>query len=436
MVLLAGTLITLVVFNRPTSFDVAEVAATSDRVTIRFNMEVDQKAVESLGSSLFSLTDAQGRSLEYELKVIDKQTVVLEPKAPLEPGQMVKVEAAASIPNKNGTVMPQKHVESKVVAPATTTARPTATSTTVVVAQVPTVTPAPTSVSVTTTLTTVVTSTTIAVTPTITPTVTVTTTVAATPTITPDVTLTPTPVVTTTTTPVITSTTAVTGTATVTPQTPTPGGSPGTTPTPATTAADCQIPAAVSFARILNGNQELLSRLGCPNSREVNISLLYQPYEKGFMLFYNNTVYVLAGNNTWRSFGGVNTTVTPVVSAVVTSATPEVTASPTVTSTVTSPTGKTPVLSPAVAPAQVATATPTPNNFGCNVVPGSSFIQVWRNNAEVRNLLGCPLSPTVSVATIAQTFRGGQMISNPQDVLGRRIYTLFTPDTYRVFVEQ
>jgi hypothetical protein len=74
---------------------------------------------------------------------------------------------------------------------------------------------------------------------------------------------------------------------------------------------------------------------------------------------------------------------------------------------------------------------PTPNNFGCAIIPINGFGKLWRENSSIRDLLGCARAvETSSSGGAAQTYVNGKMYFNPIDAQGRRIYIFYTGGGY------
>ncbi|NWJ49019.1 MAG: zf-HC2 domain-containing protein [Chloroflexi bacterium] len=401
--------------NRNSAFEVADIAANSQEITIHFNQAVDEALIRDKGQLFFNVKDDNGKKIDYDIKVIDSQTVVLEPKETLVAGQQVNVETNTSVLNKSGENLAQKHIEVKIVSPAPATTRQTTTVATTqprttVIAQVATVTPSITSttaVSATPTITTTaaITATTVFTTVT-TPILTSTTVISPTEvvTTTSSLTLTTIPTVTTipltttvTTSPPVTVTTDIT--ATTVPVTPSP------TPT-------CNVAVSTSFTKLLTDNPDIATKLGCPSAAENTVTLAYQVYEKGFMLASGGQIYAFSTlSSSWRSYADIPaTTPTPTPTATASSVTIQATGTATTL----------------VAQLTTPTPTATPGNFGCSISPAAAFANVWRANLEVRNLVGCPgVLDTSSRTGITQLFAGGRLFLNPVDMVGRRIYIMF-----------
>ncbi len=379
VVFVLGIVVALTFLNRQPAYDVAGITASPLEITITFTQDIDENLVKAKAQQLFSATNSNNQAIQFEIKKVERNTVVLEPKAPLPPGESVKV-TVQDIPSKEGVKLPEQHVESKVVMPAPTatpTKAPTTTTrvTTVEAQNITTKPPTTTSNAPTTTIS----GTTAANTKT------ATAQTAAVVTPSPSTTTAVTTTVISTTTGITTTVASPTATTVVTSPTP-------AVPTP--TAVACTIVPIRGFGKLLADNPDVAAKVGCPTNNEANALLAYEPFEKGFMLFHAGRVYVLYGNN-WRVYQ--DTFVTP-----------------------------TPAPSPA-ADATPIPPTPTNNNFGCTVEPINGFGKLWRENAEVRGLLGCATQKETSTAGGAiQQYSGALLYFNPIDRQGARIYVLYT----------
>lgn len=294
-----------------------------------------------------------------------------------------------------------------VTDPTLTAAPPTATvSPTVVIT--PTVTSHPVTptvtVPVTITITAPVSPPTVTISPTVvvTPTVPITDTVQATATVPPTTTPRPTSTATATVlstvpatpgTPTVPVTTGPPDTTTTTPviSVTTPAG-PSTTPgtlTPSTVSGSPSVsvsPSAACSSTEMTGEFKKLypnavARLGCATAPQSQASFTYQAFQKGSMLYYQQTgrIYVFYSFGGWTNYRATG----PVAQAV--------------TNT----------------PASTAGSV-TPNPSGCSLVPRGSFGTLWSNNQAVQSALGCPSDSDASTsAAIAQNFSRGLMLYNP-----------------------
>ncbi|MEI7554856.1 zf-HC2 domain-containing protein [Candidatus Chlorohelix sp.] len=407
----------LIIFftNRNSAFDIADIAANSQEITIHFNQAVDEALIRDKGQLFFNVQDNSGKKIEYDIKITDSHTVVLEPKQTLVAGQQVNVETNTNVLNKSGENLAQKHVEVKIVSPATATTRQTTNTTqprTTVVAQVATVTPN-------------IITTTITATPIITTTAPITATTVfttvATPILTSTTVISPTGVVTTTSSITATTFTTIPLTTTVSttlPVTVTTDITATTVPVTPSPTPSCNVALSTSFTKLLADNPDIATKLGCPSAAENTVTLAYQVYEKGFMLASNGQIYAFSTlNGSWHSYADIPAIPMPTPTATTNAVTIQATG--TITSVV----------------AQLTTPTPTatPGNFGCSISPATAFTNVWRANIEVRNLVGCPgVLDTSSRTGITQLFAGGRLFLNPVDMVGRRIYIMFNSGTLLV----
>lgn len=390
VVFVLGIVVALTFLNRQPAYDVAGITASPMEITITFTQDIDENLVKAKAQQLFSATNSDNQVIQFEIKKVEKNTVILEPKAPLPPGESVKV-TVQNIPSKEGVKLPEQHVESKVVLPAPTatpTKAPTSRATTV---EAQNVTSRPPTTTTTSATTTNVASTTAAV-----------VTKSANP---PTAALaTPAP-----STAAVITTAVISTTVAATTVVPSPTVTTDISPTPAIptpTVAGCAIVPIRGFGKLLAENPDIAAKVGCPTNNEANALLAYESFEKGFMLFNAGQVYVLYGNN-WRVYQDTFVTPTPAPSAAA-NATP---------------------LPP----------TPTQNNFGCTVEPINGFGKLWRDNAEVRGLLGCATQKESSTAGGAiQQYSSALFYFNPIDILGPRIYVLYKagtlgnyPDTFK-----
>lgn len=360
---------------------------------------------------------------------------------------------AAVVATQAPAVAPTRTKPGQVQAVVTTPVPPTATSTTAATAVPATTAPAPQKVDtpVATTAPPMTVTTTTAPAATITPTVTVSptattapvtpTTVPATGTVTgsPTVTTTGTPTVgTTPTVPVsptapVSTTVAPTSTAprpttTASPGTRTPGTttapvtgtpvisattsvgpstSPGTiTPDGTVTGSPSVSPttaAACNPDALKGGFQKLYpavqTRLGCPTAPQSGASFTYQVFQKGSMLYYQQTgrIYVFYNFGGWASYRATG----PVAVQA--------------TNTPSAPPSSSPNGSPNASPGPTGGGTSAPANAsGCSFTPRGSFGTLWRNNQAVQSSLGCPTGQDNSTsAGIGQTFSRGLMLFNP-----------------------
>lgn len=322
-------------------------------------------------------------------------TVVTSRPTTAPPSTAPPTQQASTAPTDTAAVIPTR---AATTAPATP--RPTTPPTTMVVR--------PTTPAATTIAATTIAATTIAVTTTVPVSTTLPAPTTAAVTATPS--QSPVPVPSVTTTPVITVTATITATSDP-PQTtvaPTTTGAVTTAPAttvapktaPATTAAPttmvastvCRVDMRRGFGKLYNERADLAPRLGCPQVVEAQARLVYQAFQRGFMVWHqqSDAIYVFYNTGTWARY-----------------------AAP----------GSAPTATP-------STPAPTPLN-SCASTPLRGFGSIWTTYPVVRNGLGCPVNAENSTEVAAhQPFERGQMLFNPLAVNGRRIYVVFNDGAY------
>jgi hypothetical protein len=185
---------------------------------------------------------------------------------------------------------------------------------------------------------------------------------------------------TTTGTPVVSGTTPVAPS--TTPDTIAPSTTVGTpSVSPSSSAAACQpVELGPGFEKFYLDAE---ARLGCPTSAPAKSSFTYQVFQKGSMLYSQQTgrIYVFYNFGGWASYRAAGAVQVPPTS------TPDV----------------------SVTPHSV-----TPDPTGCSLKPRGSFGTLWRNNQAVQNSLGCPVDVDYSTSSgISQNFSRGMMMFNP-----------------------
>jgi hypothetical protein len=308
-------------------------------------------------------------------------------------------QATAPVVQPNGNPTPPSAPPGSTATPSTTavtTAAVTATSPATTAG--PTASTAPVTTPVATSPT-VPATTTVSVSPS--PSVPVSTTTGATPSVSPSSTALPpttpatatvpptatkTPPITTapvTRTPVITTTSPAgpsTGPGTLTPSTTV--GFPSAVPS--TSEAACKpVELGPGFEKLY---LDVETRLGCPTSAPVKSGFTYQVFQKGSMLYYQQTgrIYVFYNFGGWATYRATGAVAVPPTTA------------PT-------PTNKT---------ATPGSATPDPT--GCSLKPRGSFATLWNSNQAVQSSLGCPVAMDSSTSGgLTQGFSRGFMLYNP-----------------------
>ena len=298
-------------------------------------------------------------------------------------------------PNSNptSTTAPPGNTAAPPTTEATTTAVTTAASTTSPATTAgPTLTPAPVTATVATSPTVPVT-TTVVTSPS--PSVPVSTTAGATPSVSPSPSA---PASTATVPPTATKTPAkttapVTRTPVITATVPAgPSTSPGTlTPSttvsppstsPSTTAVACKpVELGPGFEKLYLDAE---TRLGCPVSAPAKSGFTYQVFQKGSMLYYQQTgrIYVFYNFGGWASYRATGPVVVP----------------PTTTAANTT----------------ITSGSVTPALTGCSLTPRGSFATLWGSNQAVQSSLGCPVAIDSSTSGgLTQNFSRGFMLYNP-----------------------
>jgi hypothetical protein len=177
-------------------------------------------------------------------------------------------------------------------------------------------------------------------------------------------------------TPVITATTPATPAPTTTPASGTP--EPVTTSpeaTPSTAVVECAVPVAATFK---SAYPNAASRVGCPTASQNQAAFTYQVFQKGSMLYNQQTgrIYVFYNFGGWANYQASG----PVAQS-----------------------------TPATTPGTV-----TPDPSGCSTTPRGSFGTLWDTNQAVQSALGCPQGQDISTsAGVVQNFSRGVMIYNP-----------------------
>lgn len=432
LVVIFGTLVIIGVLRSTSSLQVAgqpEVVAGTQTIIVPFNSPLDEDFIKANAQSLelFEVKDAQGNPLEidYARIQVSGSKVELPVKDRINENQKIEVEVKPEVKASNGTslnsvVRQTVKITTPTPTPVITTPPPTNTApaptatAVITTTAAPTVTsgtgnggppatptvPLPTAVPVTATpgptatrTPTTPTPTAVATTPA--PTVTVTATVGATPTI----------AVTPTITPTVTATPTITATVT---DSPTPAVTPTVTtvaPTATPLSAACQVTLQRGFGKLYNDRPDIAQKIGCPTAEENQASLVYQPFQHGFMLWHKQSgqIYVFYSNGSWVRFADPGPGELP---------TPAPTA-------------------PGATPVPTITPTPTPVT-GCSFSPVRGFGNIWATRPTVRNALGCPLvAESGTDGGAFQPFAKGVMYFSPIASNGRRDYVLFNDTTFQ-----
>ncbi len=180
-------------------------------------------------------------------------------------------------------------------------------------------------------------------------------------------------------TPVITATTPAgpsTSPGTLTPSTTV--SSPTAAPTSTTATACKPVELGPGFEKLY---LDVEVRLGCPTTAPAKSGFTYQAFQKGSMLYYQQTgrIYVFYNFGGWASYRATGAVVVP----------------PTTVTTLT--------------PASV-----TPEPTGCRLKPRGAFGTLWGSNQAVQSALGCPVAADSSTSGgLTQNFSRGLMLYNP-----------------------
>lgn len=186
--------------------------------------------------------------------------------------------------------------------------------------------------------------------------------------------------------PTATGTPVVSGTATVAPSTvpdtitpSTTVSTPAASPSPSATVCE-PVDLGSGFDKLY---QNVQARLGCPTSAPAKAAFTYQVFQKGSMLYFQQTgrIYVFYNFGGWASYRAAGAVAVP----------PTATPAPSVTP---------------------GSATPDPT--GCSLKPRGSFGILWSNNQAVQTSLGCPVDVDASTTGgLSQNFSRGMMLYNP-----------------------
>ncbi len=286
------------------------------------------------------------------------------------------------------TIAPATPTVVRTTVPATVaTTRPVTTTVAVTTKPAQTTSPAATTKPAQTTVTAAVTVTTTTSLP-------VTTSISTTP-ATPALTVKP--VVTSTSTPVTSS---------ATPEV-TVAITPTVTAKPAVTLRSdaCALDLAQSFDTIFNNRSDVALKTGCPTDEEAKASLVYQSFQRGFMLWHKQSgwIYVFYHNGNWTRFVALKSSSLPP---------PPLTAN----------------VGAKVTAKNTVSAAPISD---CTFAPVRELGNIWLSRPAVQAGLGCALSPeTTNGGGLYQPFKGGLMFFNPVALNGRRIYAAYLDGTY------
>ncbi|MEI6046415.1 MAG: zf-HC2 domain-containing protein [Chloroflexota bacterium] len=399
MLVIALFVVILTTGNSNTGAQVASVVASADGGTmVTFSQPIN---AEDIKKNL-QVTDATGRTIETDVRKVSDKTIELKPKLGESPAPDKPLNVTV---NKGGAVQtPQQFTVAQLpptltVVPATATTRPaqaTLVPTTAAVSSATSITvPVSTTLPVRTTVTVVIpvtTTTAPLITPTVTTgvtlTVTITPSVSVTLTATSAVTATATLTTTTTVTLVPTTTvtliptTTVTATATFTPTVTLPVSTTATL-----TGVGCKIVPVSGFGKVYNQQLNLPQRLGCPLEQERQVTLAYQSFTNGFMLYDQLTSRIFVFYPSGRVETYKNS---------------------------------------------FQDGDPTPDSPStCKVQSGRGFGKLWFSMSAVSQGLGCPLAPENSNALSAtQNYEQGVLFFYPNASNGRRIYVVLANGTY------
>ncbi len=401
--------------------------AGSQTIVVEFNRPLDREFILNNAEklNLFSVKDAQGNLLEIDFNQIQVtgSRVELTVKRRLDENQKIEVVVKPEVKDNTGAKVDNPGPKTaKVTTPKPTDApRPTTTPTPTnrvvttstaasttsnsggsgpATPTVPVPTAAlPTALPVTATPATSPRTT---GTPAITPTVTITATVTIPATVTATVTITPTVSVMATVaiTPPISVTPTITPTATITATV-----APTVVPTTTLASDSCTIAMRRGFGKLFNEQPTIAAKIGCPSAEEAQAGLVYQPFQRGFMVWHRQSglIYVFYNNGSWTRFTDPGPGDLPTPRPV----------------------------SPGTTPLPTITPTATPNS-GCNLNPVRGFGNIWASNPTVRSAIGCPLTAETQTEVGAfQPFARGFMFFNPIATNGRRVYVVFNDTTYQ-----
>lgn len=152
-------------------------------------------------------------------------------------------------------------------------------------------------------------------------------------------------------------------------------------PGPSQTTASCKpVELGPGFEQLY---LDVEARIGCPTAAPTRAAFTYQVFQKGTMLYYQQTgrIYVFYNFGGWASYRATGPVVVP----------------PTPVPPTTTPGG-----------------TPTPDPTGCGLKPRGSFAALWTGNQAVQSSLGCPVGVDSSTAGgMTQSFSRGFMLFNP-----------------------